>query len=208
MEAVVKRNVIELQARSLVDAMIYQHSIRTIPRVLFWRNLVIEVFPHKADEWRRDCNEVREHLNRHFGFVRVMLEVEGVLSLKVSGEIKKWINHGETPYRDDNRNDGFYCDCIPASSRPAVGIVCFPKNTCEDHPLVVATLKRRGSEAANRFVNQVDTLSTFRDNGIVSQDIAGRIGGSMAERAMPAMQMHPDAQPQRLEHRDDGSHSV
>lgn len=202
MEPVVKRNFIEQRARKFAQAMIVQHNVKTTPCVLYWRNLVIEVYPHKADEWRRDSIEVRKDLNKHFNLIKEILKTEGVFSVKVNDNIKRLVGHGEMPSRDEIRNDTFYGDCIPAAHRAAIGIACFPRNTSEDHPLVAATTKRRGSEAANRFVNQIDNVAELRDNGILSKDVATRIGGSMAQRAMPAMQMHPDSQPLKLENHE------
>jgi hypothetical protein len=149
-----------------------------------WRELVNNfnlALSANVPVWTRDDKSVHQHFKR-FGddVVRLLRRQHELSVFKVNANVRKYLKHGDAPSQDNRRRTAdFYRSCIPSPSAKTFGIVIFPRDTDVDHPLIVASLGRRGKITANSLETAVANVDTANDLGNLSwtkrQEIRGQV---------------------------------
>jgi hypothetical protein len=166
----------------IVDHIIEVYKPLKAPILLMWRE-TINGFNLSLSEnspvWSRDDGSVHEHWKRFGpGVVRELDHKYHLTVVKVSRSIRKRLDHGQTPDRDDKRRtDEWYRGCLPGPNAEVMGIVLFPKGQQEDHPLVFYDRDRREKMQANGFENSVKSTERAKDCGTLSDDAVNEIHG-------------------------------
>lgn len=164
----------------IVDHIIETYSPHRGPCLLMWRE-TMNSFNLKQSEnfpaWTRDDRTVHEHWKRYgLGVVAELRHRYRMTIVKVNGHARKYLKHGGTPDRDDRcRTDAYYRSCLPSAANMVLGFVAFPRDTQQDHPLIVASLDRRGKTAATGLENAVIAVDTAADLGNLSGTARGEI---------------------------------
>lgn len=176
---------------AIVDHIIDTYRPQQAPCVLMWRELM-NSFNRKGwaecPLWTRDDTACHEHWKKYGPAVVSVLKQQYRLTVvKVSGKIREVIKHGMPPDRGGKRTDERYRACLPHATEMVRGIVVFPRNSQQDHPLIVASLDRRGRAAATGLENAVTAVDTANDLGVLSdssrEEIRGHVG-TVARRAI------------------------
>lgn len=157
----------------IVDYIIITFKPHENPCVLMWRE-TMNGFNREQSEnyplWVRDDKTVHESWKRFGpGVVSILNRKYKLTVVKVGARIRKYTRHGGLPDRDDKcRTDAYYRSCLPSSDAPVFGFVSFPRDIQQDHPLIVASLDRRGRATSTSLENHVVAVNTANDLGTLS----------------------------------------
>jgi hypothetical protein len=178
--------------RSLADYVIEAFSPQDGPIVLIWREVLhgysAKMAPDAPNPWARECDAVFNHWNTYGRDVcRILKDRCRVTVVKVSRRILRKdedtgasLKHGSVPNRDARRTDEWYRKVLPNGKQRTAGVVCFPRDAFQDHPLVVEYMARRGQASSSMVRNTVAQLDHAEGNGNLSLDrnveIKGKIG--------------------------------
>jgi hypothetical protein len=161
----------QLVIGQIADHIIEQYKPQSGPVVLMWRE-VMNAFHLKLNPdspvWVRDDQSVHDHWKRYGPGVVKILKDRRFTVVKVSRAIRGLVGHGRQPDRGGRRTDQAYKDCLPSASNMVFGIVVFPRDTQEDHPLIVESRDRRCKRDATSLTNGVDSVRDANDLGNLS----------------------------------------
>ncbi len=175
-----------MTSKSVTVAEIADHAIMTIkphesPRLIMWRELVNSFNSKDGDGkllWRRDDKSVHEHFKKFGPSVIATLERRYRLTIvKVGGSIRRLVNHGGSPDRGGRRTDAAYRICLAGPSNPTMGFVAFPRDTQQDHPLVIASRSRGVKAGSSHLASAIGSLNSAKDLGTISGSAADEIRG-------------------------------
>lgn len=195
MERLVQSRTQETASR-ITEFVLSNYDLLVQPRVLMWRELINEyTTSHNefAETWRQDCKQSHDHWLKYGKIVSRSLQANGITTIPVGATIRQFLKHGDRPLRDDRRDDDFYRRSIPGPHSPTRGIVCFPRDTFQDHPLIIAKLKGRCTSAASGVRNAIEAVEVAEERGVLSsesrQGIAERVVPDLAPALVNAQRM-------------------
>ena len=173
----------ETAVTKYVEFIITTYKPREAPIVLMWREVVtayeLQLYPDHPPRWPRDSDDVHRHW-KQFGVptAKVLRQQYKLTVVKVNRSIRDVIGHGKAPDQSTKKNEAAYAKCLPSSSSPVFGMVVFPRDTSQDHPLIVLSNQRRCQAAGNTVKNSIDNVRTTNDLGCLSDDTAKEIVAS------------------------------
>lgn len=172
----------ERAVEQIADHILEFYKPHDGPIVLMWRD-VMNGFHLKLNPdfptWPRDDMNVHYHFKQFGRGVIKILDHRRFTVVKVGHEIRVLVGHGRPPDRDGKRRtDVAYRNCLPSSSNPAMGIVVFPRDTQEDHPLIVASRERRFSSSTTSMANAISSAQAANDLGNLSDVVRDEMIGS------------------------------
>lgn len=181
---------------SLTDHIIETYRPHESPCVLMWREIVNSFNRTNWPDcplWTRDDRASHEHWKKFGpGVISELRRRHHLTVVKVSGKIRDLVRHGAPPDRGGRRTDIAYRKCLPCAAEMVRGIVVFPRDSQQDHPLIVASLDRRGRASATGLQNAIVAIDTANDCGVLSlesrDEIRGRVG-TVARQALE--ESHP-----------------
>jgi hypothetical protein len=176
---------------AIVDHIVETYGPTKAPLVLMWRetmnNFNQKNWP-RCPVWTRDDRACHEHWKKFGpGVVRELERRYKLTVVKVSGRIRDLVKHQAAPDRSGKRTDAAYRECLPNSAEMTRGIVCFPRETQQDHPLIIADRDRRLRSSATGFGNASSAVDTANDLGVLSDDARREMRGHViptVERAI------------------------
>lgn len=170
------------------DHIIETYKPFDAPIVLMWREIhngFHLLLNPESPTWLRDDARVHEEWKRCGpGIVKIFRRRATVVP--VNRRIRDQVKHGQAPDRSGKRTDEFYRGCIPSSSAPTFGMVIFPRDTQEDHPLILKSRESRAKCAATGLTNAMDVVRDTNDLGNMSDPETDRIISIAKEKTIEA----------------------
>ncbi len=163
----------EMAVSKIVDHIIEKYKPQESAIVLMWREVMtgfdLQASPDSLPRFPRDGDDVHRHWNQ-FGrpTARALHKQYRLTVVKVSRLIRDLVGHGRAPDLSTKKNDAAYERCLPSSSAPVLGIVVFPRDTSQDHPLIVLSKARRAQSAGTAVRNSIMDVRDTNDLGCLS----------------------------------------
>ena len=170
----------ETAVATIVEHIIQHYAPHKTPIVLMWRDVItsheLKIAPDHPARWYRDIDDVHRHWKQYgLPTAKVLREQYKLTVVKVNRHIRELVGHGKPPDQSPKKNPAAYERCLPSSSSPVFGMVLFPRDTCQDHPLIVLSRKRRCQTASSCMENSVNDVRATSDLGCLSIPIAQSI---------------------------------
>ncbi len=162
----------------IVDHILECHKPRSGPVVITWPDLMNELIEKdnpNIPKVRHGERRVHAHWKQYGPGVFAKLQGMRMTVVKVNDRIRWNVKHGQPPVRaegkpGDKRTDAAYELCLPTTSHMIAGIVIFPRDTGEDHPLILESRRRRCNAGASYVRNSVGSVDDANDLGNMSND--------------------------------------
>lgn len=158
----------------LVDFIVETYKPHDQACFLGWRELLNAKHASGKQEFpwhNRDTRAIHEHYKSYGKEVnRSLAKRYGLTVVGVNSKIRTLVKHGHSPDRSTRKTDERYLGCRPSSHNPTAGIVVFPKDQNQDHPLILGYIKTRVDDVESRATNTANYIDAAANHGVLSKE--------------------------------------
>ena len=171
-------------ARQLAEYIIMTFKPHERPVVIMWREVMngfnLKSNPEFTGILKADNRYTHESWLQYGPKVVVILESKYKITVvKVGNLIRKVADHGHYPGVSKRYTPERYKKCLCGPHAPTFGLVCFPKGSDIDHPLVVEAAERRCKSGTSHLKNSKFALDKANDYKVMSNHIHDTIERNM-----------------------------